>query len=99
MTASAPQGTVVAYLYDVNALGVGRLVSHAPQSWSGRPPGQPFPLDVTLFDTAYDLPAGHRLALVLGTRDALYGGRTPSGTTVTFGSSPADPSELALPVR
>lgn len=99
VTASAPQGTVVAYLYDVNALGVGRLVSHAPQSWSGRPPGQPFPLDVTLFDTAYDLPAGHRLALVLGTRDALYGGRTPSGTTVTFGSSPADPSELALPVR
>ncbi|MGV9270170.1 CocE/NonD family hydrolase [Kitasatospora sp. NPDC003701] len=99
VTASAAQGTVVAYLYDVNALGVGRLISHAPQSWSGRPPGQPFALDVTLFDTAYDLPAGHGLALVLGTRDALYGGLTPSGSTVTFGSSAADPSELVLPVR
>ncbi|MFD0277371.1 CocE/NonD family hydrolase [Kitasatospora sp. NPDC127111] len=99
VTASAAQGTVVAYLYDVNALGVGRLISHAPQSWSGRTPGQPFPLDVTLFATAYDLPAGHRLALVLGTRDALYGGLTPSGSTVTFGSTAADPSALDLPVR
>ncbi|MFI8084989.1 CocE/NonD family hydrolase [Kitasatospora sp. NPDC086009] len=99
VTASAPQGTAVAYLYDVDALGVGRLISHGPQSWSDRTPGQPFPLDVTLFATAYDLPAGHRLALVLGTRDALYGGRTPSGSTVTFGSTRADPAVLDLPVR
>ncbi|MER7753821.1 CocE/NonD family hydrolase [Kitasatospora sp. NPDC097643] len=99
VTATSPQGTVVAYLYDVNALGLGRLISHAPQSWSGQPAGQPFPLDVTLFATAYDLPAGHRLALVLGTRDPLYGGLTPSGSTVTFGSTAADPSDLALPVR
>ncbi|MET8629958.1 CocE/NonD family hydrolase [Kitasatospora sp. NPDC004669] len=99
VTATAPQGTVVAYLYDVDALGVGRLISHAPQSWSGRTPEQPFPLDVALFATAYDLPAGHRLALVLGTRDALYGGRTPLGSRVTFGSTTADPADLTLPVR
>ncbi|MFI5647561.1 CocE/NonD family hydrolase [Kitasatospora sp. NPDC051705] len=99
VTASSPRGTVVAYLYDVGALGVGRLISHAPQSWSGRVPGQPFPLDVTLFPTAYDLPAGHRLAVVLGTRDALYGGDTPPGGTVTFGSTAADPSALLLPLR
>ncbi|MEU9040595.1 MULTISPECIES: CocE/NonD family hydrolase [unclassified Kitasatospora] len=99
VTASTPQGTVVAYLYDVDALGIGRLVSHAPQSWSGRTPGQPFPLDVPLFATAYDVPAGHRLALVLGTRDALYGGETPLGSQVTFGSTAADPAELTLPVR
>ncbi|MEU4582214.1 CocE/NonD family hydrolase [Kitasatospora aureofaciens] len=94
VTASAPQGTAVAYLYDTDALGVGRLIAHAPQSWSGRPAGQPFPLDVTLFPTAYDLPAGHRLTLVLGTHDELYGGETPKGSTVTFG-----PAEVSLPVR
>ncbi|MFI9363308.1 CocE/NonD family hydrolase [Kitasatospora sp. NPDC053057] len=94
VTASAPQGTAVAYLYDTDALGVGRLIAHAPQSWSGRPAGQPFPLDVTLFPTAYDLPAGHRLTLVLGTHDDLYGGETPKGSTVTFG-----PAEVSLPVR
>ncbi|MEU8511758.1 CocE/NonD family hydrolase [Kitasatospora sp. NPDC048722] len=94
VTSSASQGTAVAYLYDVDALGVGRLVAHAPQSWAGRPAGQPFPLDVTLFPTAYDVPAGHRLALVLGTRDDLYGGETPKGSTVTFG-----PADVSVPVR
>ncbi|GAA2807411.1 CocE/NonD family hydrolase [Kitasatospora aburaviensis] len=99
VTASSPDGTAVAYLYDVDALGVGRLISHGPQSWTGRTPGRPFPLDVTLFATAYDVPAGHRLALVLGTRDALYGGTTPLGSTVTFTSTAADPSDLTLPLR
>ncbi|MFD4660638.1 CocE/NonD family hydrolase [Kitasatospora sp. NPDC058444] len=99
VTASGPDGTAVAYLYDVDALGVGRLISHGPQSWTGRTPGRPFPLDVTLFATAYDVPPGHHLALVLGTRDSLYGGTTPLGSSVTFTSTPADPADLALPVR
>jgi predicted acyl esterase len=99
VTASAPQGTVIGYLYDVNALGVGKLISHAPQSWSGRTPGRAFPLDISLFATAYDLPAGHRLALVLDTQDPLYGGRTPLGSKVSFGSPVDDPSEVLLPLR
>lgn len=99
VTASASDGTVFAHLYDVDALGVGKLISHAPQSWSGKEPGQAFPLDVPLFATAYDLPAGHRLALVLDTKDPVYGGRTPLGSSVSFGSTAADPSELALPLR
>ncbi|MEU9119944.1 CocE/NonD family hydrolase [Streptomyces sp. NPDC048506] len=99
VTASAAQGTAFAYLYDVNALGVGKLISHAPQSWSGQRPGRAFPLDVSLFTTAYDLPAGHRLALVVDTKDPLYGGRTPRGSTVSFGSTATDPSELTLPLR
>ncbi|MFJ5676512.1 CocE/NonD family hydrolase [Streptomyces sp. NPDC093097] len=99
VTASAPQGTAFAYLYDVDALGVGKLISHAPQSWTGTRPGRPVPLDVTLFPTAYDLPAGHRLALVLDTADPLYGGRTPRGSSVAFGSPADGPAELTLPLR
>ncbi|MET7711086.1 CocE/NonD family hydrolase [Streptomyces sp. NPDC005407] len=99
VTASAPQGTAIGYLYDVNALGVGKLISHAPQSWSGRTPGRAFPLDIPFFATAYDLPAGHRLALVLDTKDPLYGSRTPLGSKVSFGSPEDDPSELVLPLR
>ncbi|MFB7510099.1 CocE/NonD family hydrolase C-terminal non-catalytic domain-containing protein, partial [Streptomyces broussonetiae] len=99
VTSSASQGTVFAYVYDVNALGLGKLVSHAPQSWSGHTPGQAFPLDVALFDTAYDLPAGHRLALVLDTEDPAYGGTTPPGSDVSFSSPQADPSRLVLPLR
>ncbi|MFI6444522.1 CocE/NonD family hydrolase [Kitasatospora sp. NPDC050543] len=99
VTASSPRGTVIGYLYDVNAFGVGKLVSHAPQSWSGKEPGQAFPLDIALFATAYDLPAGHRLAVVLDTTDPLYGSSTPAGSEVTFSSPAADPSELTLPLR
>ncbi|MFF4289442.1 CocE/NonD family hydrolase [Streptomyces sp. NPDC001633] len=99
VTAGAPDGTVFGYLYDVNALGVGKLISHAPQSWSGKKPGRAFPLDLSLFTTAYDLPAGHRLALVLDTKDPMYAGRTPRGSSVSFGSTTADPAELTLPLR
>ncbi|MEU8976557.1 CocE/NonD family hydrolase [Streptomyces monashensis] len=98
VTSSAPQGTVFAYLYDANVGGVGKLISHAPQSWSGRTPGQAFPLDVALFTTAYDLPAGHRLALVLDTKDPAYGGSTPLGSNVSFSSPQTDPSRLVLPL-
>ncbi|MFI9272166.1 CocE/NonD family hydrolase [Kitasatospora sp. NPDC052896] len=99
VTASAPAGTVFGYLYDVDAAGVGKLISHAPQSWSDRPPGRAFPLDIQLFATGYDLPAGHRLALVLDTSDPLYAGDTPLGSRVTFDSPADDPSRLTLPVR
>ncbi|GHE09591.1 CocE/NonD family hydrolase [Streptomyces alanosinicus] len=98
VTSSAPQGTVFAYLYDVNVLGVGKLISHAPQSWSDRTPGRAFPLDVSLFTTAYDLPAGHRLALVVDSKDPAYGGSTPLGSDISFSSPQADPSRLVLPL-
>ncbi|MFF8309950.1 CocE/NonD family hydrolase [Streptomyces lydicus] len=99
VTASTSRGTAFAYLYDVNTLGVGKLISHAPQSWSDRTPGRAFPLDLPLYTTAYDLPAGHRLALVVDTKDPLYGGRSPRGSRVSFSSTTADPSELTLPLR
>ncbi len=98
VTSSAPKGTVFAYLYDVNALGVGKLITHAPQSWSSAA-GRSVPLDVSLFATAYDLPAGHRLALVLDTRDPMYGSDTPLGSRVSFGSPADAPSRLTVPLR
>jgi putative CocE/NonD family hydrolase len=98
VTSSAPKGTVFAYLYDVNALGVGKLISHAPQSWSA-PAGQAVPLDLSLFATAYDLPAGHRLALVLDTKDPMYGSDTALGSRLSFSSPANDPSQLTVPLR
>jgi predicted acyl esterase len=65
-----PAGTVIAYLYDIDAAGVGRLVTHAPVTWLTAHGS--FTVDLPLQVTAYDLPAGHRLALVADTRDPLY---------------------------
>ncbi|URN17546.1 MULTISPECIES: CocE/NonD family hydrolase [Streptomyces] len=99
VTATAGSGTLVAYLYDVGPLGVGRLVSSAPHTFHGRTPGEPFAVDLELFSTAYDVPAGHRLALVVDTVDPLYAEHNPAGARLTFSSPPSDPSYLSVPLR
>ncbi|MFM9372194.1 CocE/NonD family hydrolase [Streptomyces sp. Da 82-17] len=92
-------GTLVAYLYDVGPLGLGKLVSHAPYTFHGKQPGRPFPVDLELFSTAYDVPAGHRLAVVVDTVDPLYIEHNPTGAQLTFSSPAADPSHVSVPLR
>jgi dienelactone hydrolase len=92
---SAPTGTVIGYLYDVDGLGTGKLVAHAPVTWSGAIPGAAFPLDAPLPATAWDVPAGHRIALVLDGKDPLYLDANPAGATITV----AGPSWVDVPLR
>ncbi|MFC9928072.1 alpha/beta fold hydrolase [Streptomyces sp. NPDC127190] len=99
LTPTAESGTLVAYLYDVGPLGFGKLVTHAPYTWHERTPGTPFDVDLDLFSTAYDVPAGHRLALVVDTVDPLYIEHNPSGAQLTFSSPSDDPSYVSVPVR
>ncbi|MEE1753868.1 alpha/beta fold hydrolase [Streptomyces sp. SP18CS02] len=99
VTPTAESGTLVAYLYDVGPLGVGKLVSNAPYTFHDRTPGRPFAVDLELFSTAYDVPAGHRLALVVDTVDPLYIEHNPSGARLTFSSPEADPSYVSVPLR
>ncbi|MEU1705293.1 alpha/beta fold hydrolase [Streptomyces sp. NPDC005706] len=99
LTPTAESGTLVAYLYDVGPLGFGKLVTNAPLTWHGRTPGEPFDVDLDLFSTAYDVPAGHRLALVVDTVDPLYLEHNPSGAQLTFSSPADDASYLSVPVR
>jgi predicted acyl esterase len=99
VTPTEESGTLVAYLYDVGPLGLGKLVSNAPYTFHGRTPGKPFTVDLDLFSTAYDVPAGHRLALVVDTVDPLYIEHNPSGARLTFSSPAADPSYVSVPLR
>ncbi|MEU3315674.1 alpha/beta fold hydrolase [Streptomyces sp. NPDC006662] len=99
VTPTRGDGTFVAYLYDVGPLGVGKLVTHAPQSFHGKEPGQPFGVDLDLFSTAYDVPAGHRLAVVIDTVDPLYAEHNPAGAQLTFSSPRTDPSYVSVPLR
>ncbi|POX48575.1 CocE/NonD family hydrolase [Streptomyces sp. Ru72] len=99
LTPTKESGTLVAYLYDVGPLGLGKLVSNAPYTWHGRSPGTPFGVDLELFSTAYDVPAGHRLALVVDTVDPLYIEHNPSGAQLTFSSPANDPSYVSIPLR
>ncbi|MEU7292682.1 alpha/beta fold hydrolase [Streptomyces exfoliatus] len=99
VTPAEKSGTLVAYLYDVGPLGVGKLISNAPYTFHDRTPGAPFPVDLELFSTAYDVPAGHRLALVVDTVDPLYIEHNPTGAQLTFSSPAADPSYVSVPLR
>ncbi|MFB7181623.1 CocE/NonD family hydrolase [Streptomyces sp. NPDC056257] len=99
VTPTKADGTFVAYLYDVGPLGIGKLVSNAPYTFHGRTPGRAFGVDLELFSTAYDVPAGHRLALVVDTVDPLYIEHNPTGAQLTFSSPRSDPSYVSVPLR
>lgn len=99
LTGTKESGTLVAYLYEVGPLGLGKLVSNAPYTFHGKTPGKPFTVDLELFSTAYDVPAGHRLALVVDTVDPLYVEHNPSGAQLTFSSPETDPSYVSIPLR
>jgi predicted acyl esterase len=95
LKSSEPDGTVVAYLYDYDALGNAHLVTHEPASWLGQPTNRAFTLDLRMRATAYTIPAGHSLALVIDTQDPLYLDANSFAAGITF----AGPSWLDLPVR
>ena len=99
VTARDADGTAVAYLYDVGPLGAGKLVTHAPVSFHDRAPGRPFGVDLELNSTAYDVPAGHRLALVVDGKDPLYTDHNPRGGKLVLSSPANDPSWLEVPLR
>ncbi|WP_042383006.1 CocE/NonD family hydrolase [Streptacidiphilus melanogenes] len=88
-------GSFVAYLYDVDPLGVGRLVTQAPYTFLDRTPGQVFDADLALQATAYDVPAGHRLALVVDGVDPLYLTHDSAGEQLTF----EGPSAVTVPLE
>jgi dienelactone hydrolase len=95
LTPGQRDGTIVAYLYDLDAWGNGDLVAHAPVTWLGATPGAALPVDVTFPATAYTVPSGHRLALVVDTTDALYLDANSFGAAISF----TGPSWLDLPLR
>ncbi len=95
---SAASTSLFAYLYDVDALGVGSLISHKPYTLRGATPGKAVPLDVRLEATSWEVPAGHHLVLVVDTVDPRYLGRSVIGSTVTFSSPAGDPSWVSVPV-
>lgn len=89
LTGTAAQGTVVAYLYDLDGIGNAKLITHAPVSWSGTAGSRS--VDVALQATAYDVPAGHALTLVVDTVDPLYyDANAPGGTVTVAGGSYVD---------
>lgn len=94
-TPSAPSGTLYAYLYDVDWTDTAKLISYVPYSYSGLTPGEKTSISTQFLNAAYDIPAGHSLAVVVGTKDPLFLDADQAGSTVTF----SNPSSVSLPLE
>lgn len=98
---SLARGMLVAYLYDVDWAGFGTLVTHGARAVHWATPGVATDLSFELNAIAHDVPAGHKLVLVLDTADSLYGAPVQWGQlfsmTLPFSASTA--MTLTLPVR
>ncbi|MGO1071025.1 CocE/NonD family hydrolase [Lysobacter sp. CA199] len=99
VTPSQSEVTLFAYLYSVDLLGNGLLLSHKPYSLRGARPGVAQTVDLRLEATSWDIPAGRRLVLVVDTTDPRYTGASRIGGTVSFSSPSADPSTLTVPLH
>ncbi|RSS52325.1 CocE/NonD family hydrolase [Streptomyces sp. WAC07061] len=98
---SVDAATVIAYLYDVAPDGTARIITHEPYTATGLTPNAETTLTWSLQAASYDLPAGHRLALVVNSRDPLYsyaGSDLPALTTTTVGSVSGSEARLELPL-
>ncbi|GAA3340686.1 CocE/NonD family hydrolase [Amorphoplanes nipponensis] len=94
LSGTAARGTVVAYLYDLDALGNAGLITHAPVTWLDAAGGDRA-VDLALPATAFDVPAGHSLTLVVDTVDPLYYDENAPNGSVTIGGG----SYLDVPLR
>jgi hypothetical protein len=93
LTGTESTGTVVAYLYDLDAIGNAKLITHAPATWLSGSGDRS--VDLKFPATAYDLPAGHSLTLVVDTVDPLYYDENKSGDSITIGGG----SYVDVPIR
>lgn len=98
VTPSQAEVSLFAYLYSVNALGVGELLSYKPMTLSGVP-GRARTLEIAMEAGAAEVAAGRRLALVIDTHDPRYADRTSAFGALSFSSPAAAPSQLRIPMR
>ncbi|MFE7524349.1 CocE/NonD family hydrolase C-terminal non-catalytic domain-containing protein [Kitasatospora sp. NPDC057542] len=94
---SGEAATLVAYLFDVAPDGTARIIAHEPYTALDLTPGVDATASWKLQPTAYDVPVGHRLTLVVNSRDELYSFAEVNGTA-TIGSPSGSESRLELPL-
>ncbi|MFT7840748.1 CocE/NonD family hydrolase [Saccharothrix sp. BKS2] len=91
VTPGATATTLYAYLYEVNPLGLGALVTHKPVTLAGTGTRV---VDLALEPVVWQVGAGNRLVLVVDAVDARYGGTSTPGASVAFGAD----SSLSVPL-
>jgi predicted acyl esterase len=95
LTSDESSGTIIAYLYDVDDLGNAHLITEEPATWQNTATNQTMGLDIRFPATAYLVPSGHSLALVIDTVDPLFLDENSLASSITF----SGPSWLDVALR
>lgn len=88
---------LVAYLYDMDPLGVGKLITHGVTTLPNAVSGKKVTVDFELVTTAYDVPAGHKVVLAIDTKDPQYKSPSSADYFVDFEFSSKKQSVLTIP--
>lgn len=99
VTPSQRNVSLFAYLYSVDGWGNGKLLSYKPYSLRNVTAWAPRTVQFDLEAGSGEIPAGHRLVLVVDTKDPRYADVTSLAGTVSFSSPAATPSRLLVPLR
>ncbi|MDV9192381.1 CocE/NonD family hydrolase C-terminal non-catalytic domain-containing protein [Streptomyces sp. SR27] len=95
---TATSASLYAHLLDVAEDDTARIISHEPLNVYGLTPDQDTTVTWRLQAAAYDIPSGHRLMLVVDSKDPLYGDASVTWTQTVVGSPAGEPSFLELPL-
>ncbi|WAE74637.1 prolyl oligopeptidase family serine peptidase [Streptomonospora nanhaiensis] len=97
-TPTAEDQSVFLHLYAVDGNGAGSLISHTPHTLRGAVPGEPVTVTAELEPVVWDVPAGHRLAVVVDSRDARYTSESALGDRVDVTSPEDAPTRVTVPL-
>lgn len=99
LSLSYSRGQIIIYLYDVDSRGNATYITHGFHTFWNATPGELMELDIPILATAYNIPAGHHLAMVIDTSDPLYSkpGLVPFNITYYYGSTAAKQITLTVP--
>ena len=95
------EGQIIVYLYDVSANGTAAYITHGFRTFWDAVPDLVMDIKIPVLPTAYNVPAGHHIAMVIDTYDPLYASPSFSPFTVSFyyGSSSAEQITLNVPFQ
>ncbi|MGW8761155.1 CocE/NonD family hydrolase C-terminal non-catalytic domain-containing protein [Streptomyces sp. NPDC055815] len=95
---TATSACLIAHLFDVAEDDTARIITHEPLNVYGLTPDEDRTVTWKLQAAAYDIAAGHRLMLVVDSKDPLYGDASVTWTQTTISSPEGAPAFLELPL-
>jgi len=96
---SGKRGQVVLYLFDVDENDNATFITHSFKTWWNAVEGEIMDVPLDFVFNAYDIEAGHRLALAIDTSDTEYGIPTIYQYKVSFVHDDVDQMVLSIPLQ